>query len=152
MKRLNSLIVVFSTLLLCPPLLTSAQDLSTYNMIGEKLSTVITKYGKPVHHDKSEPEMECVFYKTKTYQMVYVANQQGVYQVQGFNIYSDKASAEKMLNDLLADCKKKGFTTDTLNVSEYDLRAKNIEVKFSLFENPHSHKYELKMEAFKREG
>ncbi len=152
MKRLSYLKIVIVILLYFPLLLTNAQDLSTYNMIGEKLSTVFAKYGKPVHHDKSEPEMECVFYKTKTYQMVYVANQQGVYQVQGFNIYSDKTSAKKMLHNLLADCQKKGFTTDTLNVSEYDLRAKNIEVKFSLFENPHSHKYELKMEAFKREG
>lgn len=152
MKRLSSFKIMEIVFLLLPFLFANAQDLSTYNMIGEKLSTVFTKYGKPVHHDKSEPEMECVFYKTKTYQMVFVANQQGVYQVQGFNIFSDKASADKILNDLLADCQKKGFTTDTLNVSEYDLRAKNIELKFSLFENPHSHKYELKMEAFKREG
>jgi hypothetical protein len=121
-------------------------------MIGEKLTAVLSKYGKPVHHDKSEPKMECVFYKTKTYQMVFVANQAVVYQVHSFNIFDDKTSANKMLNKLLDDCRNKGYDTDTLSIAEYDLRGKNIEVKISLFENPHSQKYELKIEAFKWEG
>ena len=120
-------------------------------MIGENLNTVVRKYGKPVHHDKSNLAMECIFYKTKTYQMAFVADKNGVYQVHGFNIFDDKQNALSTMNKVLNSCSKKGFVTDTVNVSEFDLRAKNIEVKLSLFENPHSKKYEIKVDGFKRE-
>lgn len=152
MKR----IIFFKKLLLLlffiPLASINSQDLNTFNMIGKKLSTVISDYGKPVHHDKSNAEMECIFYKKKNYQMVFVANQKEVYQVHGFKIYNDKNSAHKTMNKLLADCSKQGYKIDTLNVSEFDMRGKNIEVNISLFENPHSHKYEIKIDAFKREG
>ncbi|MBL1212213.1 MAG: hypothetical protein HND52_02550 [Ignavibacteriae bacterium] len=152
MKRIIYFKKFLFAIIFIPLISINSQDLTAFNMIGKKLSAVIADYGKPVHHDKSNLEMECVFYKEKDYQMVFVANQKGVYHVQGFKIFNDKNSAHKTMNKLLADCSKKGFKIDTLNVSEFDLRAKNIEVNISMFENPHSHKYEIKIDAFKREG
>ena len=144
-RNIIVLIVLFLLIFLLTP--SSAQSLEVYELIGQKMSTVIDKFGKPAHQDKSNPSMECVFYKTKTYQMVFVANQKGVFQAEGCKSFDSKSSALKELNDIVKDCNRGGYETDTVNVSEYNIRKKGIKFNLSLMENNFSKKYEVKIKA-----
>ena len=127
----------------------NAQDIKVHEMIGKTVDQVIANYGKPAHQDRSNPAMECVFYKTKKHQIVFVANESGVFQAEGSNYYNSKSSAEKAMSKLIAKCVKGGFTSDTLNVAEFNLHKTGIDMNLSLFENTYSKKYELKVKANK---
>ena len=128
-----------------------SQNLNVHDMIGENLDVVIKTFGKPAHQDRANKAMECMFYKTKNYQMVFVANEEGVYQAEGSNSVTSKSSAEGIINDFLKDCKDKGFIIDTLNVSEFNLKKPGVKMNISLFENTFSAKYEVKVKANRSE-
>ena len=95
-----------------------AQDIKVHEMIGKTIDQVIANYGEPAHQDRSNRAMECVFYKTKKHQIVFVANEGGVFQAEGSNYYSSKSSARKAMNKLISECIETGFSSDTLNVAE----------------------------------
>jgi hypothetical protein len=149
-REIITIILLFLLFFFLSP--SSAQNLNVYELIGEKLSAVTAKFGKPVHQDKSNPAMECVFYKTKTFQMVFVANQQGVFQAEGCKSFDSKSAAVKELNNLVKDCNRSGYITDTLNVSEYNVHKKGVKFNLSLMENNFSKKYEVKIKANKSES
>lgn len=152
MKASRLIIIILLILLFIFLSPSSAQDINVYEMIGEKISTVISKYGKPAHRDQSNPAMECVFYKTKSHQLVFVADPKGVFQAEGCKKYSNLSSAQKELNKIVSNCIRSGYTTDTLNVSEYNIRKKGVKFNLMLFENNYSKKYEVKIKANKYEG
>ena len=127
----------------------NAQGITVHEMIGKNMDQVIAKYGKPSHQDRSNPSMECVFYKTKENQIVFVANEGGVFQAEGSNFYDKKSAAENAMDNLISMCVGTGFTSDTLNVAEINLHKKGVDLNVSLFENTYSKKYELKVKAHK---
>ena len=130
----------------------NAQDLAVYKMIGKNINEVISKYGKPVHQDRSNPAMECIFYKTKTSQKVFVAGKKIVFQAEGSFCYTNKSKAVEEILNLVSDTEKNGFKVDTLNATEYLLYRNNAKVNLSLFENSFSKKYEVKIKANKTMG
>jgi len=129
-----------------------SQDLAVYKMIGKNINQVISKYGKPGHQDRSNPSMECIFYKTKTSQKVFVASTEGVFQAEGSFCFTNKSKAIKSLNNIVTETESNGFTVDTLNAFEYILYRNGAKVNLSLFENSFSNKYEVKIKANKTMG
>ncbi|MCB9205812.1 MAG: hypothetical protein H6610_07635 [Ignavibacteriales bacterium] len=129
-----------------------SQNLDVHNMIGKDMNSVFNKYGKPVHQDKSNPAMHCVFYKDKLTQKVFVADKDGVYQAEGSFCFSSKSDAMSSINSLLSESKSDGYEIDTLNVSEFNVLGKGVKVNLSLFENSMSKKYEIKVKAQKSVG
>ncbi len=129
-----------------------SQDLELYSMIGKNINTVINTFGKPVHQDRNNPQMECVFYKTKTTQKTFVANTSGVFQAEGSFCYSDFATARNTLDKIISISKTKDFRVDTLNTDNFALYGNNTKVDLSIFNNSLSKRYEIKMKAQKSLG
>lgn len=149
MKITRLLIILLFIILFFLFLPSYAQDINVQEMIGKKLDTVIKTYGKPVHQDRSNPSMECIFYKSNVYQMVFVANQEGVFQAEGSKAFNSNSSAQKALHDLLAKCQSQDYKTDTINVAEFNLNKPGVRMNISVFENTYSKKYEVKVKANK---
>ena len=99
-----SLFLIISFLFI--PLTIMAQDVNVTKLIGKKLDSAISKLGKPSHQDRSNKEMECVFYKSKTHQIILVANKGGIYQAEGMKCYNSKKSALKFLDSVLKESLK----------------------------------------------
>lgn len=148
MKRQSLCLLILLTLLLFPQQLLS-QKHHVEEMIGKKLSEVTAVYGKPVHQDKSNPAMICVFYQNQTEQKTFVANQSGVFQAEVNLKFDNKSKANQMISDYISQCQKNGFVSDTLNVNEFNISKTGTRVNLSLFENNYSKKYEVKIKAVK---
>ena len=123
-----------------------------YEMIGKKINDVIRTYGKPAYHDKSDPEMECIFYQTNKYRMVFVANKTAVYQIEKCLFCPGKKNACNNFESILQICKEKGFTADSLDTYDYNLVGTNVRLNLKLYENNVTQKYEVRMKATSREG
>ena len=129
----------------------TAQDINVTKLIGKNLDTAVKQLGKPVHQDRSNKEMECVFYKSKSHQIILVANKQGIYQAEGMKCYDSKKSAQNMLNSVISQALSMGCKVDTVNASEYHIDKTGCEANIILLENPSSKKYEVKIKASSRE-
>jgi hypothetical protein len=130
---------------------TIAQDINVTKLIGKDLDSAVKQLGRPVHQDRNNKEMECVFYKSKTHQIILVANKNGIYQAEGMKCYDSKNSAQKLLNSLISQALSMGCKVDTVNASEYRIDKKGCEANIMLMENPSSKKYEVKIKASRRE-
>ncbi len=128
------------------------QNLDVHLMLGKRIDQVISKYGKPNHQDRSNKSMECVFYKTKTHQTVFVSNENGVYQSEGSYCFDTQSAALKSMSNLIDECKTYGFEIDTLNSQEYNVFTSEVKLNASLFENTLSKKYEVKIKANRTTG
>ena len=129
-----------------------SQDLELYSMIGKNINTVINTYGKPVHQDRTNPQMECVFYKTKTTQKTFVANTEGVFQAEGSFCYSDLSTARNTLDKIISLSIAKDFRVDTLNTDNFALYGNDTKIDLSIFDNSLSKRYEIKIKAQKSLG
>ena len=129
-----------------------SQELDVYNMIGLKLNSVIKKYGKPIHQDRSNPEMECIFYKTKISQKIFVSNREGIFQAEGTHCYNNRAKAMNAIKTIIRGNLKKGNTVDTLNAIKFEFITDKTKVTLSLFENSNSKEYEVRMKARRAES
>ncbi len=123
-----------------------------YEMIGENVSQVIRTFGKPQHHDKSNPEMECLFYQTKTYRIAFVANGSGVYQAEKCIFCSGKKNARQQFENVLKKCRDCGMKTDSLDTHKYEITGKNVRADLSLFENTFSKNFEVRIIVHSKEG
>lgn len=129
------------------PLATYSQDISLCQLIGKDSKEVIKKFGKPQHHDKTNPAMECIFYQSKTSRMAFIADQEGVYQIQIDFLYNSPKEAKKAIDDFLTDCCSKSLKVDTLNTGDYKIMGSGVKMSLTLFENSFSKKYEVKFKA-----
>jgi hypothetical protein len=150
MKNQKVLIVIFF-LILFIPLFSSAQDIGVHNLIGKKQSDVIKKYGNPVHKDNSNPSMLCMFYKTNTSSMIFVADGNGVYQAEATKIFGKENSARSEVDLFISNSTTGGFVVDTVTTSDFHLRKKGTKVDLQLSENKLSNKFEIKVKANKVE-
>lgn len=141
-------IFIAGFLLLFPSL--TAQDVFAYKFIDKPRSEVIQKYGKPVHMDNSDPSMVCMFYKKGNDQMVFVSDQNTVFQVDVTKSFSSKAGAMNALDEILSDAAKENYTTDTLSVSEYELNKSGVSFTTVLMHNDNLSKYEVRVKATRR--
>lgn len=124
-----------------------SQDISLCQLIGKDSKEVIKKFGKPLHHDKSNPAMECIYYQTKNSRMAFIADQDGVYQIQVDFMYDSEKNARKAIDEFLSECGTRSLKVDTLNVSDYKITGSGVKMSLSLFENTYSKKYEVKFKA-----
>jgi len=147
--RLVQLILIISFVI--SPLKIAAQDVNVSKLIGIKLETAISKLGKPSHQDRSNKDMECVFYKSQTHQIILVANKSGIYQAEGMKFYNSKESSLKLLESILKESLEAGYTVDTVNASEYKIDRKGAEANVMLLENPSSKKFEVRIKANSRQ-
>jgi hypothetical protein len=141
---------VFIAALIYPQSIYS-QKTSICETIGKNLNAVIKQYGKPVHHDKSDPNFECVFYQSKSTRMVFIADKTGVYQIQADYYFTSKAEADKAMDGFMNDCTAKNMLIDTVKVNEYKITTHGVKMNFTLFENSYTKKYEIKFKADKSE-
>ncbi len=151
MKRLLYFII-FVILFFFTCGITIAQEISICKLIGKSTNEVIRQYGKPIHQDMSNPAMQCMFYKTKDYQLVFVANKEGVYQAEGNLSYGSKRNAGKAITGFLSDCGEKGMKIDTVNADEFNVDGDNFKMNIVLFQNTSSNKYEIKVKANRSGG
>lgn len=129
------------------PLIINSQDFSLCELIGKNSQEVIKKFGKPLHHDKSNPNMECIFYQSKNSRMAFIADRDGIYQIQIDYMYNSETEAKKALNNFLAECNNKSLKVDTLNTSDFKITGSGFKMSLTLFENTYSKKYEIKFKA-----
>ncbi|MEG8946239.1 hypothetical protein [Rosettibacter firmus] len=124
-----------------------SQDISLCQFIGKNSQEVIKKFGKPLHHDKSNPYMECIYYQTKNSRMAFIADKEGVYQIQVDFMYNSEKEAKNALSNFLTECGKQNMKIDTLNVGDFKIQGPGVRMNLTLFENAYSKKYEIKFKA-----
>lgn len=129
-----------------------SQQTSVCELVGKNMSAVLNQYGKPLHRDRSNPQMDCVFYQTKSARMAFVADKDGVYQIQIDYYYSTKDDADKAMNGFLTECGAKSMKIDTVNVSDFKISKPGVKMNLTLFENSFSKKYEIKFKADRSES
>ena len=149
MEKIKKKKVKLFLLLLLIPTSLLAQDNAVYKLIGEKISKVSVTYGKPTYHDKSTPEMECIFYKAKTNRMVFVGNKDGIFQAEMCTTITDKGSAKKVFDSIISKSVKEGFSVDTLTAEKINLKRPGTEMDVSLFNNTYAKQYEINLKAKK---
>lgn len=147
MKSSISIGVLLFLFLLFQPITTIAQNIKVFNFIGKPLSSVVNEYGKPAHQDKSNPEMECVFYKTPTLQLVFVTNTKGIFQAEATKGYGSKSLAIKDLDEIISSSINHGFVSDTLSTTEFQIHQEGVSAEICLFENVGSQKFEVRVKA-----
>ena len=146
-KKSNKL-KLFLLLLLVPTSLL-AQDKPVYDLIGEKTSKVAAAFGKPTYHDKSSPEMECIFYKSITNRMVFVGNKEGIYQAEMCTTITEQGTAKNVFDRIIARSINEGFKADTLSAEVINLKRPGTEIDLSLFNNTYAKQYEINLKAKK---
>ena len=150
MKKLKMFFLVFFLVLL-NAFAALAQDLNVHYMIGKKQSEVIKKYGSPVHRDDSNPEMLCMFYKSKLNTMIFVSNKAAVYQSESSKTYDTNNDAKKDLDACIVGSVANGFTVDSVTTSDFRLRKKGVKADLQMSENKLTNKFEIRMKANKAE-
>jgi len=138
-------------LIIAFPQISHSQETSLCEMIGKKTSTVISKYGKPQHHDKSSPSAECIFYQKKNVRYAFIADKAGIYQLQVDYSYNSENEAYKAIDKFLSECGLKSLQVDTVNNGDYKIRGSGLKMELILFQNTYAGKYEVKLKAEKTE-
>ena len=152
MKTTKIVLLFLIISFLFSPLKITGQDVNVTKLIGKKLDSAISKLGKPSHQDRSNKDMECVFYKSKTHQIILVANKSGIYQAEGMKCYNTEKSALKLLNKILMESLESGCTVDTVNVAEYNIDKTGVEANILILKNSSSKKFEVRIKANSRES
>ncbi len=119
-------------------------------MISKSKDEILRIYGKPKFRDKSNPAMDCFFYKTKTTSITFVADEKSVYQAECSVICSDKGSAINKVSDLIKDCWAEGFKIDSLTNEEFRLAKKGIAAELNLM-SFNNKSYNVKLKARRSE-
>lgn len=151
MKTLNTLLFYFMFSLMIPFLIYS-QSIEVQNFIGKPRNEVIKKFGNPVHKDESDPNMICMFYKSKTGSMIFVSDRQAVYQVDATQMFNSEGEAKKYMDTFISKSVSDGFTVDTVSVADFQLHRKGTKVDLQFYENKISKNYELRVKATRTEN
>lgn len=123
------------------------QDINVQNYIGKKQSVVIKKYGQPVHQDKSNPSMQCMFYKSSSGSMIFVSDEDGIYQAESSTSYSKQQDARSAIDSFISGSVSEGFSVDTVSTTEFDLKKPGVKVKLQISENNTSTKFNVRVKA-----
>jgi hypothetical protein len=145
---------VFSALfllILLSPVLIFSQDISVHKFIGKTKSDVITAYGIPVHQDDSNPVMVCMFYQTKTKRMIFVSDQDGVYQSEATASYNTEEKARVEVDTFISGSVEEGFSVDTVSINDFEIYKTGIKADLQLNENKITKKFDLRIKARRSE-
>lgn len=143
-------IIWFSFILFIPLTFTiKAQDIHVYNSIGEPTAKIIKQYGKPVFRDKSNPNMDCMFYKSSTKKLVFVSDTKSVYQAEATLFIKSINNAKKTISEIIKDAISNKYVIDTLSTNTYSLNKKGVKVNLNLSNNKYKNGYEVYLKAQK---
>lgn len=143
---MKTIISILFVILYTPAILLS-QDINVQNMIGKKKAEVIRKYGKPVYQDNSNPLIVCIFYKSSSQSMTFVADKEGVSQAEASIFYAKESDARSVIDKFISGSIKNGFTTDTVSAKEFHLQKPGVKVNLQMIENTQQEKFEVKVKA-----
>ena len=144
--------LLFVLVFLIIPIFISAQSIEVHYFIGKSRNDVIKKFGNPVHKDESNPDMICMFYKSKTGTMIFVSNSKNVYQAEATQAYNTESDARTNLDAFISSSTKNGFTVDTISTADYQLLKKGCKANLQYYENKIDKNYELRVKASKTEN
>lgn len=150
MKMQKILIAIFFQLFLFSHF-SNAQDIGVHNFIGKKQSDVIKQYGNPVHKDNSNPAMLCMFYKTNSNSMIFVADGNGIYQAEATKMFDKENSARSEVDSFISKSINSGFDIDTVTALDFHLHKKGAKADLQISENKLSNKFEIRIKANKVE-
>ncbi len=123
------------------------QDLNVHNYINKNKSEVVKKYGKPVHQDNSNPAMICMFYKSNSGTMIFVSDQEGIFQSESVCFYEKEKEARSSLDAFIQESKSNQFDIDSVTISDFRLSKPGVKVELQLDENKLTKKFEVKVKA-----
>lgn len=123
------------------------QDIRVHNLIGKPRTEIIKKYGNPVHQDKSNPDMICMLYETKTYRMIFVSDKVTVYQAEASVYYDSEAKARKAVDDFISESVSDDFVVDTVSVNDFHLSKSGVKSDLQLKENKITKKFDVTVKA-----
>lgn len=149
--KTQKIFLVSILLIFLIPVINNAQDISVHKMIGKTQREVMRKYGKPVHRDKSNPAMDCMFYKTKTRRITFVANQDGVYQAEATASYNTERKARSVIDNFITHSLAENFAVDTVTVNDFTLHKHGVNATLQLCKNNITNKFEIRVKAHKTE-
>ena len=150
MKTKKIFFVSFLLIILIPFIL-PAQDINVHKFIGKSRSDVIKKYGNPVHQDKSDPHMLCMFYQTNTNRMIFVSDKDGVYQSEATVNYSTEAKARNAVDELISSSVADGFAVDTVTINDFQLSKTGVKADLQISENKITKNFDVYVKARKSE-
>ena len=150
MKTRKAFSVLFLLILLFPVLIYS-QDISVHKFIGKTKSDVTKAYGNPVHQDNSNPAMVCMFYQTKTKRMIFVSDQDGVYQSEATASYNTEEKARVEVDAFISGSVEEGFSVDTVSINDFQIYKTGIKADLQLNENKITKKFDLRIKARRSE-
>ncbi len=131
------------------PALLIGQDISVHKFMGKTNADVITKYGNPVHQDFSNPDMNCMFYQTKTNRMIFVAGKEGIYQSEATVTYDSETKARNVFSEFISESRADGFETDSISANVFQLNKTGVKVDIQLFENKITKTFDVSVKAHK---
>ncbi|MFZ2864070.1 MAG: hypothetical protein WA440_04890 [Ignavibacteriaceae bacterium] len=123
------------------------QDIRVHTLIGKPRKEIIKKYGNPVHQDKSNPDMICMFYETKTNRMIFVSDNIAVYQAEASVYYDSEAKARAAIDDFISESVADDFVVDTVSVNDFQLSKAGINADLQIKENKITKKFDVTVKA-----
>lgn len=132
-------------------ILLKAQDIGVHKFIGNTKKEVIKAYGNPVHQDNSNPAMVCMFYQTKTKRMIFVSDQDGVYQSEATATYDTEEKARGEVDTFISTSVADGFAVDTVSINDFQLHKTGVKADLQIAENKIKKKFDVRVKAHRSE-
>lgn len=123
-----------------------------HNYIGKSQAQLIKSLGKPAYIDDSNKSMVMIFYRSPNINKSFVADKNGIYQAEATQTFDTEKSCRAAVNKYISDMINKGFTVDTLSVSEFQSTKSGVLCDFRFGKNNTTNKYEISFSAHRREG
>ena len=150
MKKYFVILQIISGVISFPAGIYSQCDM--HNYIGKSQAELIKSLGKPAYIDDSNKSMVMIFYKSPGMNKSFVADKNGIYQAEATQSFNSEKSCKATLNKYISDMINKGFTVDTISVSEFQSSKSGVSCDFRYELNSISKKYEISFSAHRREG
>ena len=129
-----------------------AQDINVQNVIGKSLTEIIKKYGEPIHQDRSNPSMVCIFYKGSSGTMSFVSDDNGVYQAETNKSFNSGKDAREDVDECISSAISKGFVCDTVSIYDFQLSKTGVKSTIQINDNKITKKTDVHVKAVKTEG
>jgi hypothetical protein len=127
-------------------------QLNVQNYIGKSRTELITSRGKPDHIDDSNKSMVMIFYKSPVLCNSFVADENGIYQAEAMQSFDSEKSCRAALGAYITDMISKGFSVDTISVSEFNSEKPGVTCTFRSGLNSNTGKYEISVSAHRKAG
>ena len=150
MKRNFWMLQIVFFIIAFPYLMYSQLDMQNY--IGKSRTELIDFLGKPVYTDDSNPSMVMMFYKSMVSEKSFVADEKNIFQAEATQSFDSEKSCKAALNGYISDLVNKGYSVDTISVSEFQSEKPGVTCSFHYGLNQTINKYEISVSAHKKEN